>query len=92
MDRCALNAGVSLWDELSVHTCEGEARLLCRGEANTSMVALCLLAQEAKGHETGINYRVRAVCVVCVSVCEGGTFQILILITLIIITIIITCF
>lgn len=43
--------------------CEGEARLLWRGEANTSMVALCLLAQEAKGHETGINYRVRAVCV-----------------------------
>lgn len=42
-----------------VHVCEGEARLLCRGEADTSTVALCLLAQEAKGHETGINYIVR---------------------------------
>ena len=39
-----------------VHVCEGEARLLCRGEADTSTAALCLLAQEAKGHETGINY------------------------------------
>lgn len=40
------------------HMCEGEARLLCRGETSTSMVALSPLAQEAKGHETGINYRV----------------------------------
>lgn len=39
--------------------CEGEARLLCRGEVDTSMVALCPLAQEAKGHITGINYNVR---------------------------------
>lgn len=50
-----------------VHAFEGEARLLWRGEADTSMVALCLLAQEAKGHETGINYiareRKRNVCV-----------------------------
>lgn len=46
-----------------VLVCEGEARLLCRGEADTSMVALCLLAQEAKGHETGINYIVREGCV-----------------------------
>lgn len=45
-----------LFEISCAHMCEGEARLLCRGEANTSMVALCLLAQEAKGHETGINY------------------------------------
>lgn len=45
------------------HVCEGEARLLCRGEADTSMVALCLLALEAKGHKTGINYIERKVCV-----------------------------
>lgn len=44
---------------LRVHVCEGEARLLCRGEVDTSMVALCLLAQEAKGHKTGINYMER---------------------------------
>ncbi len=49
-----------------VHVCEGEARLLCRGEADTSMVALCLLAWEAKGHKTGINYIARERCV---SVC-----------------------
>lgn len=55
-----------------MHTCEGDARLLCRGEVNTSMVALCLLAQEAKGHETGINYRVRAVRVVFICLFVKG--------------------
>lgn len=55
-----------------VHVCEGEARLLCRGETDTSMVALCPLAQEAKGHETGINYIVRERGRKCVSVCVGG--------------------
>lgn len=45
------------------HVCEGEARLLCQGEVDTSMVALCLLAQEAKGHKTGINYIERERCV-----------------------------
>lgn len=46
-----------------LYVCEGEARLLCRGEVDTSMVALCLLALEAKGHKTGINYIERKVCV-----------------------------
>lgn len=41
IDRCALNAGEC------AHVCEGEARLMCRGEANTSTVALCLLARQA---------------------------------------------
>lgn len=58
MDTRALNAR-----HLCVHVCEGEARLLCRGEVDSSMVALCLLAQEAKGHKTGINYMEREGCV-----------------------------
>lgn len=41
IDSCALNAGEC------AHVCEGEARLMCRGEANTSTVALCLLARQA---------------------------------------------
>lgn len=46
-----------------LHASEGDARLLCSGEAGTPMAALCLLAQEAKGHEMGINYIVRERCV-----------------------------
>lgn len=42
-----------------LHLCEGEARVLCRGEAGASMVAHRLLVQEAKGHQTGISYIVR---------------------------------
>lgn len=60
----------------SVHVCEGEARLLCRGEADTSMVALCLLAKEAKGHETGINYIVKEMGERCVYVLWGLIFSV----------------
>lgn len=43
----------------ALHLCEGEARVLCRGEADASTVARRLLVQGAKGHQTGIGYIVR---------------------------------
>lgn len=58
--------------------CEGEARLLCRGEVNTSMVALCLLAQETRAPDWHQSESLVRVCV-----CKGVRIQINVIVVII---------
>lgn len=74
IDRCALTAGVSLWECVSVHTCVKVKQGCCVGVKWTPLCLPSACWHRRRGHQTGIKVRA-----VCVCVCEGVRIQIMLL-------------